>query len=35
MSELLTLEAPDTDGAIRESVFQTANDTRAGFLRKV
>ena len=34
MSELLTLEALDTDGAIRESVFQTANDTRATFLRK-
>lgn len=34
MPELLNLDAVDTDGAIRESMFQTVNDTRADFLRK-
>lgn len=34
MPELLNLEAVDVDGAIRESIFQTINDTRADFLRK-
>ena len=34
MPELLNLDAVDTDGAIRESMFQTVSDTRADFLRK-
>ncbi len=34
MSELLTLEEMDRDGAIQEQVANLAGDTRAGFLRK-
>ncbi len=34
MSELLTLEEMDRDGAIQEQVADLAGDTRAGFLRK-
>ena len=34
MSEALTLEELDRDGAIQESVAELAGDTRAGFMRK-
>jgi len=34
MSELLTLEAVDSDGAIREAADRVADGSRAGFLKK-
>jgi len=34
MSDLITLESVDVDGAIREAEADVANDTRAGFFRK-
>jgi len=34
MSELLTLEEMDRDGAIQEQVAELSGDSRAGFLRK-
>ncbi len=34
MSDLITLESVDVDGAIREAEADVANDTRAGFFQK-